>query len=251
MLGWCQQTKRLEGLPSWVPDFSSGLPSSNGINSTFQSRYRIYGDAGFVPPSLRSTSNPNVLGLTGVKLAVVREISSRVPESCSGFSLVSTWQELRQFIYEVEIYCKRSPLFVGSEGVEDARMRIPCADLQRGINGGREKRAHQKIHLLYDKINLLGETEDGGDDTYAYIQDCRDEGRKRRPFLADVGHVGLAPASAQPGDYICILFGCHVPIVLRPSSEGCFVLVGEAYVYGIMDGEWFHEERPSETFFIR
>lgn len=37
---------------------------------------------------------------------------------------------------------------------------------------------------------------------------------------------------------ICILFGCSVPIVLRKHPrEKYFILIGECYIHGMMDGE--------------
>lgn len=53
-------------------------------------------------------------------------------------------------------------------------------------------------------------------------------------------HFGLGPPDTEIGDRICILFGCSVPCILRPSKEGggkYYTFVGEAYVYGRMDGE--------------
>ena len=51
---------------------------------------------------------------------------------------------------------------------------------------------------------------------------------------------GLCPPHTQQGDYVCILFGCSVPVVLRPfntAGRDKFELVGEAYVHGKMNGE--------------
>jgi hypothetical protein len=75
---------------------------------------------------------------------------------------------------------------------------------------------------------------------------------------------GLAPKNARDGDELCILFGCSVPVVLRPHrlsifdhrlgkrrrisgttrkasiSEDSFdniEFIGECYIYGMMDGE--------------
>ncbi|KAM0254725.1 hypothetical protein ACHAQJ_006507 [Trichoderma viride] len=49
---------------------------------------------------------------------------------------------------------------------------------------------------------------------------------------------GLAPRETKEGDLVCILFGCTVPVVLRPMKDPEFYqLVGEAYVHGVMDGE--------------
>jgi len=52
---------------------------------------------------------------------------------------------------------------------------------------------------------------------------------------------GIAPGNAQNGDLICILAGCTVPVVLRrhrsTTNQVHYELIGEAYVYGKMDGE--------------
>jgi len=53
------------------------------------------------------------------------------------------------------------------------------------------------------------------------------------------GYYGTVPAAAEAGDLICVLHGCCVPVILRktPSLADHFVLIGAAYVHGIMDGE--------------
>jgi hypothetical protein len=52
---------------------------------------------------------------------------------------------------------------------------------------------------------------------------------------------GLGPPSAKAGDIICILFGCSVPCILRErrheAGGSYFEFIGEAYIYGKMDGE--------------
>ncbi|KAH7091425.1 heterokaryon incompatibility protein-domain-containing protein [Paraphoma chrysanthemicola] len=65
-----------------------------------------------------------------------------------------------------------------------------------------------------------------------------------RKFLEAKPHeveplFGLGPPDTVRGDRICVLFGCSVPCVLRPlqHGNGCYSFVGEAYVYGRMDGE--------------
>lgn len=53
--------------------------------------------------------------------------------------------------------------------------------------------------------------------------------------------LGLAPKETEIGDWVCILHGCSVPVVLRaaeePRVQGLFTLIGEAYVHEVMDGE--------------
>jgi hypothetical protein len=51
---------------------------------------------------------------------------------------------------------------------------------------------------------------------------------------------GLGPAGAGNNDIICILFGCSVPCILRRRQDGCYQFIGEAYIYGQMDGGALH-----------
>jgi hypothetical protein len=72
----------------------------------------------------------------------------------------------------------------------------------------------------------------------------------RRPFITENGYVGVGPAGMLPGDVVSIFFGAHVPYVIRQESGNPlrFSLVGDAYVYGIMDGEFMTTEYSKEAF---
>ena len=64
----------------------------------------------------------------------------------------------------------------------------------------------------------------------------------RRLIHTEQGRLGLAPHLAKKRDLICILFGCSVPIVLRPqqdadTGEKYFQFIGESYIHCIMEGE--------------
>lgn len=58
----------------------------------------------------------------------------------------------------------------------------------------------------------------------------------RRLITTRGGYIGLAPEEAELGDVIAILHGCNFPLVLRPCG-GSYLLIGECYVDGMMDGE--------------
>ncbi|KAI3336711.1 heterokaryon incompatibility protein-domain-containing protein [Xylariaceae sp. AK1471] len=64
-------------------------------------------------------------------------------------------------------------------------------------------------------------------------------GRPIRPFITKTGYIGIGPPSMRPDDVLCVLFGSHMPYVLRPLPQhlGAYTFVGDAYVHGIMDGE--------------
>jgi hypothetical protein len=59
---------------------------------------------------------------------------------------------------------------------------------------------------------------------------------KRRLLVSKNGHIGMAPPEAQKGDLLFVLTGCSVPVVLR-KQKSSYSFVGEAFVYGFMNGE--------------
>jgi hypothetical protein len=64
-------------------------------------------------------------------------------------------------------------------------------------------------------------------------------------MLTRQGYLGWAPDNvfdsgevnhARVGDLVAIVFGCSTPLIIRPHEKR-FVVVGEAYVQGFMNGE--------------
>lgn len=62
--------------------------------------------------------------------------------------------------------------------------------------------------------------------------------RGRVFFSTTTGYIGLAPHGTVEGDVIYIVLGASVPYVLRPLAGDDYTLIGEAYVQGIMRGEF-------------
>jgi len=95
--------------------------------------------------------------------------------------------------------------------------------------------------------------EDFPETTMAFLRVVRDTVWNRRTFRGTGPYgelLGLSPRYAREGDIICILYGCSVPVVLRPSEdikEECWQLIGEAYVDGMMEGEIFRSMDREQT----
>jgi hypothetical protein len=79
--------------------------------------------------------------------------------------------------------------------------------------------------------------------------------------VTEKGYMGLVPYEAKIGDQIVVLFGGNTPFLLRESDEDVhgerrWLLVGECYVHGFMDGEAINGldeeefEGRSETFVL-
>jgi hypothetical protein len=80
---------------------------------------------------------------------------------------------------------------------------------------------------------MLGTT--GPDSLYKgqAVVACRD----RHFAVTAQGYFGLVPACSQIGDEVYLLGGVTVPFVLRQLNEIKFVLVGDSYIHGVMEGE--------------
>lgn len=78
------------------------------------------------------------------------------------------------------------------------------------------------------------------------------EGPPVTPFITHRGYIGLGPKSLEPGDIVCIFFGARVPHILRRRGGGQrgFIFVGQAFAYGIMDGEYLTDHREGIEFEI-
>ena len=63
---------------------------------------------------------------------------------------------------------------------------------------------------------------------------------KRRLMVTEQGHIGMAPARSRKGDVVVVLYGCSVPVLLRPHQDQ-YEFIGECFVHGYMEGEILKE----------
>ncbi|KAF3801348.1 Heterokaryon incompatibility protein 6 [Colletotrichum gloeosporioides] len=73
--------------------------------------------------------------------------------------------------------------------------------------------------------------------------------RRRTLFKTAKGMFGLCHVGAAIGDVVTLVWGVESPIILRPRDERSFYFRGDAYVDGIMQGE-FLDTKPRETEFV-
>ncbi|KAI8625927.1 HET-domain-containing protein [Xylariaceae sp. FL1651] len=234
ILAWSQPPeKRIYGLPSWVPDFSSI------IFETMCSQ----GPATFWLPhfcaaaSLRPTSHTG--DVEGAYEAIFIYLS-----------------ETKTFVEEsIRLHPTPPPTIPDDHAKRlEATWRVPCADqLRVSSNIIRNDTNMQRAYkAVFGKVSrCLTETKKGDDPKIS------DEGRpyiqtalrwvKKRPMLSTQGYVGLVPSDTQEGDVLVLLQNCISPYILRPQAreneQSSYRLVGEAYVWGIMCGEY----KPSES----
>lgn len=74
------------------------------------------------------------------------------------------------------------------------------------------------------------------DNFVQFMVDASNLCRYRKLFVTREGYIGLGPQAMQAGVLCCILFGARLPYILRRVC-GRYVLVGESYIHGVMQGE--------------
>ena len=92
----------------------------------------------------------------------------------------------------------------------------------------------QKLEYIVEWLKLIGSVDRG-----------------RTLFKTNKGMFGLGHEAIQREDIVCLLWGMRSPIILRPRADeagGGFTFVGDAYVDGIMYGE-FLETTPAHVDF--
>ena len=58
--------------------------------------------------------------------------------------------------------------------------------------------------------------------------------------LFNDGRVGWVPEQAEVGDQVIIFLGASTRILLRPKGNA-YIVVGDTYVHGMMDGQAFED----------
>ena len=72
---------------------------------------------------------------------------------------------------------------------------------------------------------------------YGSLPEQEGEVLNRNWFISEDGFMGLVPQLARKGDVVVHLFGGVPLYVLREKEDGVWGFLGEAFVYGLMDGE--------------
>jgi len=71
---------------------------------------------------------------------------------------------------------------------------------------------------------------------------------KRRICLTIKDRLAFVPQSTKETDIICVIYGSEVPYVLRRTRDGYYRVIGECYVYGIMDGKAVYDNIDTRDF---
>jgi hypothetical protein len=246
-------------LPTWVPDLRGPIRRPCGgyrENSLFAAAGETQQHVGV------ESCYQKIIQLRGTVVDTIQDAGSAWnPEKnldSSGnyiFNYAAAgilFEEVEDFVKTS--FCKRDNVYQPDTQLEELVWRIPVADQDLGTLV--EQRANSGSRQGYEDakraIQIGPEEQARHSDIRTAYTRTMEYCHNRRPFLSTKGYVGLAPADAQGGDLICILLGAYLPFILRTHEDRKTVeLIGEAYVHGIMDGEFMETDPRIDTFTLR
>jgi hypothetical protein len=260
-----------QGLPSWVPDWRSDLQWPFWTVTGDRTDYypRLFSASGDTQPQIESVDDERVLALRGFVVDKVDEVGSSWLGD--GVDAEFPYCSYLSFLREVRHMCTKSAersrgIYSDSKRQVEAVWRVPVGDLEQ-TDGWILRRITVPLDAAYMAVLAIGEAMEGVKAGISIsVAEFQDLERKsiesreyclrmrkmgnRRPYLSRSGYVGLGPLQTCPGDVIVILFGAHVPYILRPNGDGKFFFLGDTYCDGIMDEEIFSRGTEEAIFFL-
>lgn len=234
------------GLPTWVIDF---LPKGNSVSVLFFQNIfkRISSSLMFTTcrtQGLHHSLTGSKLSLCGIHVDVVKDTAAAWEEGLVGQKF-REWQNLSGLTnnHEVPEYpsgCTRADAFWRT------MIRDTIRDYQDGEKARRANNEDERSYMRFQRWLIEPSGTNDGDaiasPDFANFRKSFFIATQSQQFLTTYkGYMGLGDLP-QPNDEIWILFGGSVPFILRPyptdsDHAGCYSLVGDCYVHGIMDGE--------------
>ena len=106
-----------------------------------------------------------------------------------------------------------------------------------GIGGYSKASANRGLTFEdhYKSVFVTDSIEDR--DGINYFNDIRTRAKYYRFVLTTRGYLGWVPKESEISDTICVILGVSIPLVLREVENGRHILIGSAYIDGIMRGE--------------
>jgi hypothetical protein len=275
ILSQCRTPKVQKDLPSWVPDWSQSAPVmihnpryglfSAGRCTAAQKLYALF-TAGQNSLKQKLRVEGKILLVRGAIVGSVKKLgwswnAVNIEELKDHPQLVRTGLGIIS-----EFVSTNCTAYKTLKDQEDALWRTPIVDTECGLFGpnGRYNRratnqmqnAFREFHNSSLKSNLATEQ-----CKYRYIATMLGYLLGRRYFSLSTGHLGLGPLDVRTGDLVCTMVDGDVPFVIRQTggegsewfqerSETQYQLVGECYIHGIMDGEFWQSKPKVEELIL-
>ncbi|RDW57305.1 hypothetical protein BP5796_12755 [Coleophoma crateriformis] len=211
-------------LPFWTPDWSAPW-------KTFCFAQVPYNACSFHTPDVTFSKDLTRLKATGLTISVIESTSATY--ETSGPTLVAWLKSVKNWRTLIGNWDNGSRPFAFDDFRQTYTQHVPGAELSYSVNFSRQtrKRAHKRskkdVLRFQTQMNTM----------------CWN---RKVAHMRRGGREALVPSHARPGDEICVLYGCRVPVVLRSSGVDSWTFIGDAYVDGCMHGQVFNGYAQSD-----
>ena len=240
-----QNPTRNEGIPSWAPDIYCGFSAQpSRLKGRSTSLYRA---SGRVTQGPFHFSGENTLSVSVNPFDFVEDLSQSFPTGLTTSDLDDTMRVFRRAAFKwlknMRTDEKYERLMRTLTRDRDIRGRRLTSNAD-GVDWGRFFRiehagvgARTEFYYLSRAIQPFQAPVDDDAESRAWLRLYSESIGNRRLVLTEGGRLGLVPAATEHSDAICIINGLDVPFVLRKIDNGSRIVIGEAYIFGAMDGE--------------
>jgi hypothetical protein len=260
LLATAGSTSQSSRFPSWIPNWTTKRPArySTGIGSSTAT----YSAAGTTKLHARYDRDADELIIRGTLFDQVAEIIRFWDVQPDDLRPINELEQA-SYLEKCDAVVQSLRSYPTGESLFDIQWRTLIAN--RTENGDEltqedEDRMRQSYISLREKLKIpFPSSESGG----IKMQDISTEADPYEfefaaffsltPYVTfcvtERGYVGLVPNNTAKGDWICVLYGCPVPFVLRKSTlqdKENFQLIQKTYVHGIMAGETLSESLVQE-----
>jgi hypothetical protein len=249
------RSKSLDNVSSWMPSFSDPVRRGYGWNSL-----RQFQATGSRLASVDLSPCCRILSCEGIEIGKITNVEGPFENSKSAFVNAETILRMRKIAKKAlrsrssnshelafweTIFANRS----SSEYLDDS-----LNQLTKQLNdiSSHLERHDAKSEADFDRMQ---------DDLEKYLRPFMSYFvstlRYRCFFTTSDGRIGIGPSTTRCNDLAVLLFGADVPFILRHDSDGVYYqLIGDGYIYGIMNGEMLqrlamHESRLSNQTHFR
>ncbi|KAH6962371.1 heterokaryon incompatibility protein-domain-containing protein [Ilyonectria sp. MPI-CAGE-AT-0026] len=246
--------RNVKAMPSWVPDWSVPVPSTFGPRII--GRFSAAGPMSRSRTAFRSDQFHNrLLVLSGyrvdtVEVVVPYQVDPRWEDASDNEDRMSLFTDSLR-----DLGSREQTAYLSEEARYDALWRTPIADCDAVIDTKLKMRPAASEWMKKSFEAFVG-TAHGSDPAWRrraskpYIHTMKLEAARRRVFVSSRGYFGLGQETVRVGDTICVLLGGDSPFLIREVGLGYHELIGEAYVHGIMLGEFLVKNLTVEQFVI-
>ncbi|KAJ9667603.1 hypothetical protein H2201_002138 [Coniosporium apollinis] len=225
--------KGTDNFPSWLPHW--GRDSSTlSIDDLSGNRYTVSGET---PPVYVLSEENKILHASGVLLHKITHVGDKIqnsyPNPVELVRSVASWYRLAEKHPSASNPFERSYFWRAlvfdsylNRYFSEAPQQWYDMDLDSLIQTAEDSmvpgRGRIDLSVLANELLLM----------------LQKTTRGRRFALTEEGLYTMVPEEAKTGDVVVVLFGCDIPLLLRRVHLGRhWVMVGECFCYGIMDGE--------------